>query len=505
MKNDEPGVEQSGKTGDQTKPKSGSGSEECALENHWTDFEANANGDLKPLHTALRPDDIIESLLRTHGDRIGRVGSNVFVELAGNIISPDGAEELFGLLHQMSRHARWRRHGTDRYGCCFFSVPGLQALLRCTVREYAAASTAPLFPVRPEVYVSWSPPAGYQPDGSYLEQYMGRFRFATEADAALGEALVLTPAWGGPPSQRPCFAITPPLDMCLGAPQGDDNKLERGIQDIGKSTFARKTGSIYGGNAGLTIPRSRGGDSIARQLAAPVNVGRRIGLFDNVIGMIASPRLADLITAECFEGRASYGKQERRQNLMTFVVTSNELSMTRDLASRTVNLQMGLPNRDDRWLLDTNAFIQEHRDHILADIIHKLEHGERYEITATRTRFPTWDDSILALFPAVNQLLALIHERQQFANAETTELKLFLQRLKGQFPSSHDDLRMDVMATVFKHAVGRDIGAALLGRVLRNHLVRGELVGLRPRSRRNGTPWVWKPDELGDEYLGFSD
>ena len=337
------------------------------------------------------------------------------------------------------------------------------------------------------MFVTWTAPEQYESTGQTLEEFLRFFHPATDLDRSLLRVFVLTLFWGGPPGQRPLFVIGP----------AESHQHE---QEIGKSELARNCAELVGGCMELTMPRKGGyGDDLPKQIVDPVNMGRRVVLLDNTTGTLRDDKLTDLVTAKQIEGRASHAKRSRRLNLLTWVVTTNELSLSADLASRAVVIRLNPCDREARpnWIREIGEFIWLNADKIAADCVALLRSGPRNPVNVKHTRFPTWDQDVLSVSSDVNEMLILIRERVHESNSDAKEVEEFLRVLRIEHPASRD-LRLAELCAVWEKALGKSIDVGLLGRVLRGAMNRGLLPGLRPRSKRNGAPWVWEPYEYGE-------
>src|SRR5690606_20282601 len=121
----------------------------------------------------------------------------------------------------------------------------------------------------------------------------------------------------------------------------------------------------------------------------------------------------------------------RRANLLTWCVTTNDLAMSTDLASRAVVIRLSAPDRQShpRWEAETARYIDEHRERIIADAVMALR-GERHEITSPITRFTAWCDEVLSLEPCVNEVLPGLRKGIQEADADGEEIEQFLNELR---------------------------------------------------------------------------
>jgi hypothetical protein len=162
-------------------------------------------------------------------------------------------------------------------------------------------------------------------------------------------------------------------------------------------------------------------------------------LLDNVVGYFKSPALATLLTQSAISGMAPYGRgEETRQNDLTYVITSNNATVDRDLVSRSFFIHLKMPeNPSAKWATEIVQYLKENRLQVIADIIGILERGAGFEFRPA-TRFRTWELEVLA--PTVGSLGAYSEAfksntaRQADADGEVEEANVirdhFAQRLR---------------------------------------------------------------------------
>src|SRR5262249_26103158 len=80
------------------------------------------------------------------------------------------------------------------------------AYLQQTAEAYDSIEPAPHEPALPGAFYLHPPLEGG--DGRALKELCARFCPASDADADLIEAMLMTPFWGGLPGQRPAFLVT---------------------------------------------------------------------------------------------------------------------------------------------------------------------------------------------------------------------------------------------------------------------------------------------------------
>jgi len=230
--------------------------------------------------------------------------------------------------------------------------------------------------------------------------------------------------------------------------------------------------------------------------------------IDNAEGVTADPALADVITSESIDGRPAYGEQTRRTNHITWAVTTNDCSMSADLASRSVVIRLAAPDRDadPEWDDQVRAFISEHRDRILADIIAGLQ-GTRHAIVEKRTRFAAWCGCVLALDQRVNEILPVIARGVERSDADADEIARFLDELNDRRrpeyqPESERLSRWGpwaprVLASIWNAANGSNLSVGWVVRRLNLARKQKRLGNLKPASRKHGVGWVMGCGDAG--------
>jgi hypothetical protein len=446
-------------------------------------------------YDAVHPDHIVTQVLDDLGSDLGRLGDNLFyarprVQRFGDAVAwiADSAA-LFGMLGRRYERISWKDGGMDRAGTIFWSRRELHAQIKDEARQYWAVSSHPLEPSDDRVWVRWTPPLGYEPDGSRLREFLAFFNPATARDADLLAAYVLTLFWGGSPGSRPLFIIT-------GA--------EFGQQSTGKSECARQCASLVGGTMELKLPKVGSfSDGLAKQALEECNLGCRVALIDNITGTIRDDALTDLVTSYMIEGRAAYAKQAKRLNLITWTITTNEPHLSTDIASRSILIRLAPHDRSacPTWRDDVQAWVGAHGAELACDCLAMLRQDFRHPIEAEHTRFPIWDCAVLGCLETVNLCLDHIKTIAANADSDADEIMIFLQALKERY-GCPCDLRTRELCEVWEEALDRSFNQAQLGRILANAQARGILPGLRKKWQgKNGSPWLWSPHEIPGDFL----
>lgn len=270
------------------------------------------------------------------------------------------------------------------------------AHLRQTVEAYDAVEPFPHHPPMRRHYYMHQPPRGG--DGKALRRLLKRYRPATLIDEDLLLAFFLQLLWGGPPGGRPAWLFT-------SSP--DDPEKGRGV---GKSTVAKHGARLVGGHIDLD-PNEKMADARTR-LLSPSALTCRVVLLDNVKSLKFSwGELEGLITSDIVSGHMLYHGEATRPNTLTYVLTLNGASLSKDMAQRCVTVHLDRPEYTGPWEEETLAMIEEHRWEIVGDILAELQRPvppPHY----IPWRWATWGAQVLAHVPDPVECQKVILERQ---------------------------------------------------------------------------------------------
>jgi hypothetical protein len=281
-------------------------------------------------------------------------------------------------------------------------------------RQYEAISLLPHEPPMSGVYYRGQLSDGG--DGRYLNQFVDLFRPATPLDRILITAAVLTTVWGGPAGMRPAFVIT-----------SDDGR------GVGKTKLAVLIAHIVGG--ALDVDAGCDVSALKERLLSPEGQTKRVAILDNVKSLKFSwAELEKLITAANISGKQLYVGEAQRPNYLTWFLTLNGVALGDDMAQRSVIIKIVRGQNSGTWWDDAMAFVDQHRDRIIADAVAALR-ADR-EPLLRPSRWASWEHDVLSRLLQPNEVQALILERQSEANCELDEADLieefFAEQLRGR-------------------------------------------------------------------------
>lgn len=450
---------------------------EIILANHMLRETPSENGRPRLVKAALSMAQIRTDLQAVTGDWPRRLGPKLFFDDGGTIHYADDVHKLYAII-QGKGAIRWTG-GQGQGGRTLVTQHQFHAFLQEYATDYDEVTQYPLCPMPARVYSSWRRKGTYQPTGQYLNALLAEFDPASDLDARLIRALMLTLVWGGPPGARPLFIIT-----------GDD---ESG-QETGKSRLIYRLSAAVGGYAEIKdLGTRRFGDDICKQALGPVAMRHRIMLLDNTTGVLRSSDLTSIITSPTISGRASHERQAARANYVTWAITTNDLGLNTDLATRCAVIRLTMPDRDARpnWEAEVAAYVDEHREEILVDCIAALQ-GKRHEITVRRNRFPAWCDQVLALDEKVNELLPRLAEGADEADLDMEDIANFFVELRSRWGSSGvTEFTPTQIGEVWRDANADGLATGWVVRRLRQAIARGKHISLRPRGKKHGGLWIW--------------
>lgn len=335
----------------------------------------------------------------------------------GRIRYIDGAADLIAWITEKSGQVlEWTRlEGAPTQDQFFSSI-------RANSRYYHLISGVPNWPSRSDVYYTHDALPSPSPDARYFKEFCNLFCPADEIDAYMLQAFVASPLYYKSKVDRPLWII----DSTSG-------------QGSGKTKLVEMVSMLYGGDdpeccEPLWIDYNQLNnettlDRIVKRLLSRSGRKKRIFLLDNVDGYFRSPALATLITQGSISGMAPYGHgEETRPNDMTYVITSNSATVSRDLVSRAFFIKLKRPETPDPlWGNKVVEFVRKHRLEVIADIIGLLEAGAGYEFTPA-TRFRTWEAEVLAPImgnlDTYDRLFMANSDRQRTADGEVEEAEI---------------------------------------------------------------------------------
>lgn len=349
----------------------------------------------------------------------------------------------------------WSRGGTRETAC---TIDEFHAHLRWAADTFETVEGAPHEPRVPGAYYLGT--ATTEPgDGQALAELLDMFgNVETPADQAMLRALLVTPAWGGPPGARPAFIIVAPDRGC------------------GKTTLAEAVAAIWGGYIALD-PDGHGADRVAQRLLALEAMQRRIVLLDNLKSR-GTASFEALITAQAISGHRLYAGEAARPNRLTWIATANSPRLSRDLAARAFVLQLTRPEYRPGWREKLLAFIEANRRALQADAIGVLR-GQAAAHGAT-DRFQSWLDGVLAKaapFPdLIGEAVRLNEARRGEADEDMAEAELLGEAIRAQ---GETFVPAGKLRGIVNDALGLNLTATAAGRLVNEQIAAGRLPGIR--------------------------
>ena len=143
--------------------------------------------------------------------------------------------------------------------------------------------------------------------------------------------------------------------------------------------------------------------------------------IDNVKSLKLSwADLESMATAPTISGRQMYVGEGSRPNTLTWIMTLNGISLSTDMAQRSVVIKLVRPTYGDAWMNETLAFIENNREQIIADIIGFLQIEETTRLKKY-TRWAAWENAILGRMANAEEVQAVILQRAGAADTELEE------------------------------------------------------------------------------------
>ncbi|MDB4403246.1 hypothetical protein N9204_00260 [bacterium] len=257
--------------------------------------------------------------------------------------------------------------------------------------HYEMISSAPNWPLREDVYYTNPRLPEPSPDHEFFRKLLGYFNAYTEADKLKLSAFFATPLYFRSKVDRPLWII-----------DSEDG------QGAGKTKLVEMLAYLYGGEGDpdscepiwisfKEVNNENNSERVVRRILSPSGRRKRIVLLDNVEGYYKSPTLATMATQGSISGMAPYGKgEETRTNDLTYIITSNSATVSKDIASRAFFIVLKKPERPlPYWQREVVQYIEQNRYQILSDINDLLSKGAQFDFEPA-TRFKDWERDVLA-------------------------------------------------------------------------------------------------------------
>ncbi len=446
--------------GKQTKP---------TTANYRLEFITGADGKNEPVRFAVPLLEITRGLNTVTGGWPKRIGDLLFVEVGGVIRYLGSPESLFAWIGER-RTLQWRS-GVDSAGITLTPKGEFHESLRATVECFESVEECPHEPQIAGSYYAWRGPEGYTADGRALTGLLEYFDNAeTEADRVLIRAMFLTPAWGGLAGLRPAFLIMAPDRNC------------------GKTTLADTVGSLYGGAVSLEPDESHDTRLVSRLLSDSA-LTKRVVLLDNVKTAQSSAQLEGLITSSTISGHRLYAGEASRPNYLTVLVTGNAVRLSRDLADRAFIIRLRKPKGRPGWNEELRQYLDQHREHVLADIVGALR--KPVAPTEARDRWQSWVSHVLAR--CTDDAGAVVEQnqtRRNDADDDLEEASMIADALRGR---GRLFLTNAEACEAVNHALHVTWTTSRVTRRIRGHIEAGRLQGIE--HNRTGAVRGWNVNE----------
>jgi hypothetical protein len=430
--------------------------------------------DDRTVYTALTLRAVARDLFWVTGGWPRRVGNLLFTVRDHTPLYLEDVDDLFAWVGaQQTKPIHWEG------GPEMVSRAVLLAHLRQSAERFEAVETLPHWPPLPGHYYT-HPPLG-EGDGGALDALVDRFQPATPTDRALIKSMLLTPFWGGAPGTRPAFLV-----------EADDDD-GRGGRGTGKTTLAKMVAHAAGGHFDV-----RQGEDLGRMLSrllTPAALPLRVVLLDNLKTLRLSwADVEALITNDTVNGHRLYCGDARRPNTLTWVLTLNGASLSKDLAQRCVIVRVKRPTFDATWEAQTRRFIDEHRWALIADVLALLQ-GPKAS-PGEFSRWAAWEAEVLAACPDPAACRRVIAERQAAVDGDQEDSDLvrdaFAALLRGR---GHDPDKAVVFipSAEAARAVNDATGEDRPTQRATGYLGTLAILELRKtkRSDRGGRGWTW--------------
>jgi len=397
----------------------------------------------------------------------------LFVHRGDEIHWLERTEDVFGWLAD---------HGGANWyaGPSFPTKPELRAFVKRTSKQFEAIERYPHEPrIDGHYYMCGESAEG---DGSHLQQLLDMFSPETTIDRDLLQAFAMTIAWGGPGGSRPGFILTA------------DGR------GFGKTTTVEKIASIFGGCVSFSITDKA--KDLKERLLSTDALARRVAFLDNIkTNKLSSGDLEALLTASEISGKRMYHGDATRPNTITWAFTLNGVALSKDMSERCVIIRMKKPTFSGDWAANISAFINDNRQHLIADIIAALR-GERFKLDKY-SRWGLWEREVLERLPEPNEAQRVIQERAAAVDSDLEEADIIADGFRGNLARLGYSVDVEqvfipskIAADWFSQITGDKIRTVAACRTVNQMIQEGQLPFMKKNTHNGwGRGFVWSPEE----------
>ena len=267
--------------------------------------------------------------------------------------------------------------------------------------QYRSVELLPHYPLLDGVYYAQCELP--EPTGEALAELIDHFNPETEIDRQLMIASLVTPAWGGDAGTRPAFVFT--------------STHGRGV---GKTTTASLICDIWGGAPSIT--EREDWEAVRARLLSDEALSQRCVLIDNLKSRLSRSGLEGAITATTIDGKKMYKGQFSRPNTLTWFITANTPSLSRDLAERAVIIKLGEAKHSSNFSEWRAEFLKNNRAQLISDIIDWLSQEKKGKLkSASLDRWSSWQRGILERFDNCNEIVEHYQKRRPEVDCDLEE------------------------------------------------------------------------------------
>jgi hypothetical protein len=388
-------------------------------------------------------------------------------------------EDFTASLH-LVKPLRW--HG----GECFVTRAEFRSSFIAQSTRYAAIEKYPHEPpISDHFYISPPPQPG---DGEFLRQFLDFFNPESDIDRELLKLSLLTMAWGGPGGKRPAFLITANGRGC------------------GKTLAAEMLSSVFGGYMSFSLADTV--SDIKQRLLSPGALEKRVAILDNVkTSKISSGDIEALVTANEISGKRMYVGESSRPNTLTWFITVNGASLSKDMAQRSIPICLARPNYSGDWDKDVLKFAGTHRQEIIADILGALR--EPRTKLGKYTRWAYWESEVLERLPFPDEIQAAYLSRQEMVDTDREEAAVVWEHFRDALDDLHYEVGSQKIFIPSKVAVrwateatNRPFTATSCAQFLDQLINESAIRNLqRNKSNAYGRGYIWHGDDSIDDSI----
>jgi hypothetical protein len=228
----------------------------------------------------------------------------------------------------------------------------------------------------------------------------------------------------------------------------------------------------------------------------------RLVVFDNLKGTRTSNSLVEsYVTADKISGRELYVGEGTRPNIITWTITANQPSLSKDFVGRAYPIRIIPPVYSPKWNARVDRLIEENRWAIYGDIVGALRAEPLADLEDGEwSRWPEWESEVLCHVCDPRPLFQVVGERRKDLDDDDSTVhtvhETLVEFIKKRFVDLdphqlHLSIPSGAVGECFARLCPSGNNTISIGRWLSSMVI----PNFSKKRTKESREWVWKGDD----------